>query len=117
MPIAVNGLLLRLLFPGAHVLDAKGRRQIGIDRHAEPIRHRLAVENQIKRLVPVGVLHGMNELPVHVPAQLVMAPIKTIDMELLGENLSPRESPATKSRKLNLRCDSVNPVVPPLILA
>jgi hypothetical protein len=55
--------------------------------------HRFVVESEVERLVPMGVLHRACELPIHIPAQLVAAPFKAIDMELLGK--APRHPPKT----------------------
>src|ERR1051326_6925813 len=74
-----------LMSPSPHVIEAEGGGQIGVVRHAEPIRHRLAVENEIQRLVPMGVLDRMNESSVDIPSQFVGGPLESKDMEIFGE--------------------------------
>ena len=54
------------VLPRPHVLDAERGGQILVLRHSHPLGHRFAIEDQEKRLVPVGVFNGSDKHAVHV---------------------------------------------------
>src|SRR5579871_6862204 len=67
--------------PGAHVFDAEDGGQIGVAGHAEPLRHRLTIEDEVEGLMPMGILNRVHQDAIDVPTQLILAPIEAVNME------------------------------------
>ena len=66
--------------PGSHILNAIGRWQILILRHAEPGGHGLAVELHVQRVVPIGVLDPTNDHAIDEVLDLILVPLEPINV-------------------------------------
>ena len=68
-----------------NIVDFEGRGEFFRVGKPEPFGHRLAVEIDGQRLVPVPILRLANELIVDVPANFFGSPEEPVTMEIVGE--------------------------------
>jgi len=71
--------------PRPHVLDAERGGEVGVVGHAKPLGHRLAVQDQVEGLVPVGVFNPPHRHAVHVIGDLLLAPVQPVNVIIVRQ--------------------------------